>query len=246
MRDEMSTLWLVVHLLQISLFQFYAAPRLSRLTWKLLVSRNPERVTKDFVGRTQLHSSSWDYLIGSASIIFLVTGFAKGNLEIYWFGKYISIFGFLFTSLVVDLYLYEKLKGSFPLKLRRTATIVPRSFGRIVPLWAWSLCMVVSLYVASTASDVSKQLGIASAALVCLLAGIFVEKKSKITLDLQEDQLYRRSEAWTVFIVACTIPLSFAVTSYLGDFGLDALLSTVPLIAFVWFLNSKIYRKLVG
>lgn len=246
MNSEMNYPWLIIYFVQISLFQFYAAPKLSLLTWKLLEKRNPELAMAHLGLRKTLHDPRWDYIIGAFAVTMLVSGFASSNLILYWSGKYLSLFGFLFTILVIDLIQFEKLKKLLPLKKKRSATLVPRTFGRIVPLWAWALCLIATSIFVIMEKDTMKQVVTGSAVLVCVGAAILTEKKSKISEDLEEDQLYRKSEMWTIFIIACTFPLFNPLSAYFSRYGIDAVFSSVPLIAFVWFLNSKVYKRIVS
>jgi uncharacterized membrane protein YfcA len=246
MKSEMNYAWLVFHAFQILIFQFYAAPRLSQLTWKLLKKRDPEQAKALFGAQNHLHHPQWDYVIGMVSLLALIVGFMQANQLVYWSGKYLSLFGFLFTTMAIDLCRYEKIKPQLPLKHKRSATLVPRSFGRIVPLWAWAVCILASIGLVLIEHEPGKQFTMAIAVCICVAAAVITEKKSKITDNLEDDQLYRRSEAWTIFIIACTFPVFTPLRSYLGHYGIDAVFSTVPLLTFAWFLNSGIYRKLVA
>jgi hypothetical protein len=246
MKNEMNLVWLVFHIIQISLFQFYAAPRLSHLTWNLLRKRNPEVADETLGSKRCLHSSKVDGTIGVLSIMTLVVGYVTNMPILYWSGKYLSLFGFLFTNLVLDLYQYEKFKKLIPLKQKRSATLQPRTLGRIVPIWAWLLCIIASLIMIIIEKDPMQKISTTFAVLVCIAGAIFTEKKSKVSDDVGEDQLFRKSEAWTIFAIACTFPLFIPLKAHLRHYGIDAVFSTVPLIAFAYFLNSKIYKKLIS
>lgn len=113
MKNEMNLVWFIFHIIQISLFQFYAAPKLSTFSWIILKKRNPE-VAKEKLGiKNSLHPAMLDYLIGGISILVLLTGFFMAEPLIYWSGKYLSLFGFLFTTLGLDFFQYEKLKKKY-------------------------------------------------------------------------------------------------------------------------------------
>jgi hypothetical protein len=176
----------------------------------------------------------------------LVFGYFTDMPILYWSGKHLSLFGFLFTNLVIDLYQFEKLKKIIPLKQKRTATLQPRILGRIVPIWAWLLCLIASFIIVIIEKDPVKQISTTFAILVCVTAAFFTEKKSKVSDDFEEDQLFRKSEAWTIFVIACTFSLFLPFKEHLKLYGIDAVFSTVPLIAFACFLNSKIYKKLIS
>ncbi len=246
MKTEMNLFWLVFHVFQISLFQFYAAPRLSHFTLRLLRKRNPQAADETLGSRSSLHSFKVDSTIGILSITVLCLGFAAGKPLLYWAGKYLCLFGFLFTNLVLDLYRFDKFKKFIPLKQRRTATLQPRELGSIVPIWAWALSLTASLILIIIEKDPLKQFSITFAVGVCLAAAVFTEKKSKVTDEVEEDQLYRKSEAWTIYFISCTFPLFMPFKTYFGHYGIDAVFSIVPLMAFAYFLNSKIYRKLIS
>jgi hypothetical protein len=187
-----------------------------------------------------------DAAIGVTSIMILVFGYFTDMPILYWSGKHLSLFGFLFTNLVIDLYQFEKLKKLIPLKQKRSATLQPRTLGRIVPIWAWLLCIIASLIIIIIEKDPVRKISTTFSVSVCLAAAIFTEKKSKVSDDVGDDQLYRKSEAWTIFVIACTFPIFIPLKAHLRHYGIDAVFSTVPLIAFGYFLNSKIYRKLIS
>lgn len=131
------------------------------------------------------------------------------------------------------------------MKEKRTATLRPKKFGSIVPIWAWGLCLLTTLLVVTTSEEPKKQITTIASVLFCILMANHTEKKSKVSQDLEDDELYRVSEVWTIFLIACSFPIFLPLGNYLGHNGVDAVFSTIPIVAFVIFLRSKTYKNMV-
>lgn len=237
--------WLLFHAFQICIFQFFAASRLSKLTYFMVWNRNPKSASLVMPTNGQLHDKAWDYTFGVVSLLLLFSGYIIENKFIYWSGKYLSLYGFLLTVLVIDLYKYAKLKKLVPLEEIRSTTLVSRKVGRIIPLWSWVIYIIVSsLYIYSGESTKIRVIS-ASSVLILLVVVFLTEKRSKLPISNLDDELYRKSEMITLTIIAWSFPIVGYFKSSLKFFGLDAIFSTIPLVCFIALLNSKIYKKII-
>jgi hypothetical protein len=242
--EKLNISWLVFHLFQVGVFQFYAAPRFSHFAYKTLERRNPEATRAIMQGQQQVHPSWLDYLIGALSAGLLIYGVMSMNTQLYWIGKYLSVGGLLFTCLLLDNLLVSRFRKSVPPSAKRTATLTPRALGRIVPLWAWGAYGFISLLIISMTISKSK-LGSASLVIFFVAAGIISEKGAKVA-DPVDDDIFRRSEVWTIFLIACSLSVILPLKAYLDHTEMEAVISSLPLFVFLWFLNSPIYKKLVA
>jgi hypothetical protein len=194
----------------------------------------------------RLHSPLIDYAIGLVALFLLISGYLKDDPMLYWAGKYFSLFGFLFTVMGIDLYMYEKLKKRIPLVSKRSAELKPRSLGSTVPKWCWAIFLVIStgaLFSIQTTKVLLIQVG---TIIFILMSGLMVEKRSKLPIKNKDDKEYRSSEGWTIFVIGMCLGLGPIINRYVGHYGIDAIYSTIPLIAFIILLNSKIYKKITS
>lgn len=245
MSNPQNVYWFILHAIQIIIFQFYAATKLSELTCQLIRNRNTQ-VADDILNKRKVLHSKWiDYTIGTLSLGLLVIGYLKENGELYWSGKYLSLFGFLITVLAIDLFKYEKLKIIIPLETKRTASLVSRKLGNIIPRWSWVLYTLVMFVVIYFQDTQKGKIILFFELLVILVIAYFTENRSKISGQAKDDEAYRKSEMITITIIAWAIPLFIPIEKYLGHFGIDAVFSTIPLIIFIIFLNSKSYKKIM-
>lgn len=245
MNDKFTISWLLFHFVQIIVFQFYASIRLSKLSYVLTTRRNPA-VANDYMPEGgMLHSKKIDYVLGFICLCLLVVGFVLEDKYLYWAGKYISLFGFLFC-MELDLLKYKKLKKLIPLVERRSASLVERKIGRIIPLWSWGIYLIVNGFIFYYDPEMRSKISYLITVAVVLSAAIFTEVRSKLPISTIDDELYRKSEAWTIFIIAWSFPIVEPFKKHLGFYGMDGIFSTIPLICFFIFLNSKIYKKIVN
>lgn len=245
MNNNFTFSWLVFHCLQVIVFQFVASIKLSKLSFVLTKRRNPE-VAKDLMpAGGMLHSKKIDYVLGVLCLCLLVIGFILKDKYFYWAGKYISLFGFLFC-MELDLLKYSKLKKLIPLIEKRSASLVERKVGRIIPLWSWGIYVIVNGVIFYYDTEIRSKVTYLIAISVVVASAIYTEIRSKLPISTIDDEFYRKSEAWTVFIIAWSFPIVEPFKKILGFYGMDAIFSTIPLIAFVVFLNSSIYKKIVG
>lgn len=219
---------------------------MSNLAYDLLRKRNLELTGEILPKGNQLHSFLIDYTIGSVAIACLLYGYFTNNLPFYWAAKTISIVGFVFTTLVIDLTLYYRYKKEIPAMAKRTASLKTRELGRIIPLWSWGLYLVVSITAILYTTPLKTQLSLALGCAVLLITGYFVEKRTKMANNSEDDELYRKSEAWTIFIIAWSFPIIIPFRGLFTKYGVDALFSLIPLVLFVLFLNSSIYKKITS
>ena len=246
MNSEINIYWLIFDILQVLIFQFYASARLSHLCYMMLKKRNPE-VAKQFLPRSQmLHSKAWDVGIGLVSLAALFCGFMLDNSALYWAGKYLSIFGFLFTCLLLDLINYEKIKKSIPLSDKRSGSLNTRKIGRLIPLWSWVLYIAVNFLIVAKLENINTQILLGVTVVIFLAVAFFIEKRAKLPVSSEDDNLYRKSEALTILFIAWLAPFLIYFKNHLGSDALTASFSAIPLIFFILFLNSKIYKKLVS
>jgi hypothetical protein len=211
----------------------------------LLRKRNATEVDRLFT-KQRLHSPSIDYAIGSVALLFLITGFIKLDPIMYWAGKYLSLFGFLFTALGIDLYIYEKFKKKIPLISKRTAEFKARNLGTTVPVWCWIIFLITSgiaLFSVQSTKELLIQIG---TVIFIMMSAIMVEKRSKLPVKNSDDKEYRTSEGWTIFVIGMFLAIGPVISRHIGHYGIDAIFSTIPLIAFIVFLNSDIYKKMIS
>ena len=244
MNKELSIYWLFFHFIQVSIFQFYAARKLSNLSYSLIKKRNTEVAEKILPVSGMLHSQYIDIGIGIICIGLLIFGFVSQNFYIYWTGKYLSLFGFLITVLLIDLLRASKFKQKIPLASKRSASLSQRLVGNIIPVWSWIVYIIVSLISLYYANELKEKISMVIGISVILVTAFFIEKRSKLPVSTTDDELYRRSEAWTVCFIAWSFPILSPIKKYLGFYGVDAFFSTLPLLCFIIFLNSKIFKKL--
>jgi hypothetical protein len=243
MKTEPTLYWMIFHFIQILLFNFYFARKQSHLTFHLLRKRNEVELDK-ILKHERLHSPIIDYTIGSIALFLLISGFQNNDPNLYWAGKYFSLFGFLFTVLGVDLYMYEKLKKRIPLISKRSADLKARNFGSTVPKWCWAIFLITSsiaLFSIQTTKGMLIQIG---TIIFIIMSGLMVEKRSKLPVKKTDDKEYRKNEGWTIFVIGMSLGIAPIVNRYIGHYGIDAIYSTIPLIAFIILLNSKIYKKI--
>jgi hypothetical protein len=244
MNKELSIYWLFFHLIQVSIFQFYAVRKLSNLSYSLIKKRNTEVAEKILPASGMLHSKYIDIGIGIICFGLLIFGFVSQNFYIYWTGKYLSLFGFLIMILFIDLLRASKFKQKIPLASKRSATLSHRLVGNIIPVWSWIIYVIVSLISLYHANEPKEKISTGIGIAVILVTAFFIEKRSKLPVSTTDDELYRRSEAWTIFFIAWFIPLVAPLKKYFGFYGVDTFFSTLPLLCFLIFLNSKIFKKL--
>lgn len=244
MQSDLSWPWLLFHLFQIIVFQFYAAPRLSELGMILTKKRNPS-LANNITSDHHLHPPLWDYLVGVISVLLLLSGYFLDEVITYRIGHYTSVVSFLMTCLVYDGWRFQLLKKLIPLEDLRRATLEPRNIGRTIPVWAWLIFLAFSVifYILPEKIFVV-QLTRGFAILVFLIAAWFIDKRKPVTSNLQDDLAYRESEAWVVYIVAWLIPLTGVFKQYISSNIAEAAFAATPLLCFIFFLNSPIYKRL--
>lgn len=245
MKSDLSWPWFLFHIFQTCIFQFYAAPRLSSLGMTLIKKRNQKVANEIGVSGAYLHEPRWDYSIGAISIACLAIGFFFNEMIFYRVGQNLSIIGFLLTCLFYDCWRISILKKLLPPPDVRRATLEPRKVGRTVPVWAWGIFLAFSIFFYILNNKIITEILIRSFVVVVMVSSAwFVEKRRPITDNQQDDLAYRTSEAWTVYAVAWTLPIIGFLKDNLTSNMAEAVLSTAPLICFIVFLNSPIYKRL--
>jgi len=245
MNSPENVYWFVLHITQIIIFQFYAAKKMSSLTCQLLRNRNAHVAQDVLKGTRILHSNLWDYIIGIVSLGLLVTGYLQDHGPLYWSGKYLSLFGFLFTVLTLDLLKYEKLKKIIQLETKRSASLNSRKVGNIIPTWNWVLYSIVMLSLTYLEETQWGQVTNVITATFIIGAAYYTENRSKIPGKTKDDETYRRNEMLTITVIAWTIPISVPARKYLGHFGIDGIFSALPIVMFIIFLNTNVYKTIM-
>lgn len=246
MTNELNLYWMIFHLSQVIVFQFYAAPRLSHLSYKVIYNRNPDLAKTLLSGKSHLHPPMWDYLLAVVSISLIVYGYTQSDANIYLVGKYISILGLLLTCLIIDSYKSRIYKEKLPLIVKRSATLVPREIGSSVPIWGWVVYILVSsILIFLLGSSIVSKLVSLSVVAFFLAAAYRTDKRAKVFNDLEDDSLFRINESWTIFFVAWSFPLALMVKQFAGYNMVSAISSSAPLILFLFFLNSSVYKRII-
>jgi len=244
MNNNMNIYWLLFHLFQVCIFQFFAAEKMSNFTYIMLKKRNTDQSSSVLPTSKMPHHKNIDTAIGIFSMGLLALGFFLHSNYIYWSGKYLSLFGFLLTVLFIDLFQYSKFKNKIPLSSKRTASLNNRFVGKIIPLWWWIAYVVSSVAYLYFSDDLKSQLFLGISIIIILIIAYFIEKRSKLPMSTVDDELYRKSEMWTVYIIGWTFLIINPLKKYFGFYGIDAIFSTLPLFLFVIFLNSKLFKKI--
>jgi hypothetical protein len=237
--------WFLLHITQIILFQFYIANKTSSLSCQIIRNRNPKIAQEILKDQKILHSNFWDYIIGTISLGLLFTGYFQDQGPLYWSGKYLSLFGFLFTVMALDLIKYKKLEKLIPLENIRTASLISRKLGNIIPTWSWVLYSIFMIIIICFEETVKAQIINASITIFILVSAYFTEKRSKISGKAIDDDNYRRSEMITIAVIAWSILIIEPIKKNLGHFEIDAIFSVLPIVMFIVLLNSKIYKKIM-
>ena len=239
--------WLLFFLFQIIVFQFYAAPRISRFALALMKLRNIEAFESISRFNKFFHSPLIDYTFGVLISSYLLYGYSIKSDQIMNRAHILSVLAFLLTCLLIDGYRSFKLKKKLPLQALRFASLVPRAIGKIVPRYFWlSLFIFSSLVFWFTTDKFAVFLVNMSVSVFGLGVGFFVERRRPVINNVVVDFNYRKSEAWAIFFVFLTLPCIFLIKHLFPDAVLSAVISTIPIIYFICFLNSKLYKKIIS
>ncbi len=244
MNSNPTLLWFIFHAIQIILFNFYISKKMSHLSFIFLKRRNPHLV-ESLLNKQYLHTPMIDYVIGFIALGFLSWGYFSFSSQLYWSGKYTSLFGFLFVSSTIDLIQYERLKRKIPLVAKRSADFKARGVGKSVPIWCWILFLflsIVGLFFVGNTKVFLIQLGVI---IFILASGYSIEKRAKLPIEQNEDKEYRESEVWTVYIIGVTLAIAPILSRFFGHYGIDAIYSSLAIVSFLLFINSKVYKKII-
>ena len=103
--------------------------------------------------------------------------------------------------------------------------------------------MLIVVYFEETQKE---KIANAIGAIFILAVAYFTENRSKISGKAEDDDTYRKSEMMTIGLIAWSFPIIAPIKKHLGHFGIDALFSVLPLVIFITFLNSPIYKKIMN
>ncbi len=239
--------WLLFYLFQIIVFQFYAAPRLSRFGLALMRLRNRDAFQKISRFNRFFHSPWIDYSFGILLSAYLLYGYSVKSDKIINQAHILSVLAFLLTCLLIDGYRSFQLKKKLPLERVRFASLVPRAIGKIVPRYLWLGLFIFSTLVFWLTTDKFHVFLVnMSVSVFGLGVGFFIERRRPVINNVEADYNYRRSEAWTIFYVFLTLPCIFLIKHLFPDAVLSAVISAVPIIFFIYFLNSKLYKNIIS
>jgi hypothetical protein len=173
----------------------------------------------------------------------------QNQFNIYWTGKSLSLFGFLFTGLILDLSQVKKFEKKIPLKVKREASLEKRFFGKIIPLWAWIFLFMISLSSAIFQESLKSKLFIIFSIIIILIVAYFTEKRVKLPTTTSNDEDYRKLEIYTVFFIGACLPIFFFLKLFFRDtfnfYAWESLFSLTPLIAFFLFFKSRPYQSIM-
>tara|TARA_R110002049_G_scaffold184723_1_gene352997 strand:+ start:1381 stop:2121 length:741 start_codon:yes stop_codon:yes gene_type:complete len=239
--------WLIFYIFQIGIFQFYAAPRLSRFGLSLMKLRNKEVFNQVSKYNKYFHNPLIDYVIGSILIAYLIYGYVFDNDQIISRAHILSVLAFLLTCLLIDGIRSYLLKKKLPLQSIRVASLKPRSIGVIVPRSLWISLFVFSAITFWYSTDKTLVFAVnLSVSIFGLCVGFFTERRKPIINNVEDDFAYRKSEAWTIFYVFLSLPCIFLAKFLYPEVVTSAIISAVPIIFFIGFLNSTLYKKVIS
>jgi len=260
---------LVIYSLQIMIFQFYAQSKLSQIGYQIALGKNRSWIAENpaFLSKYPPPKGNIQYVLGACFLVILVYGYIVASKHFISVAHYGSIWAFAIQGAVIDWLRTKRIAAEIPARTERKAGLTPRTFSRFISKKALAVLvgLVLSvvvlwavIFLLREPSDVLLYKALSHAIVLLVLGGtlFYALHRRPMHKETEMDSQYRKMEMWAVGVVMgfFCIGAAFDLATILIDPALrpsfrifsDYAGSLGPMAAFVWFLNSRVYKVLLA
>lgn len=260
---------IIIHALQIIIFQFLTTSKLSKLSYKQALARNKEWVkeNRDALSGFSEPKSRFHVYLGVVLLVLLATAAIMQSSPLILVVKYLSLSALLIQSLGIDMLRYHRMKKIIPAKATRQANLLPRTLSQYIPKSLSIVTGVIQVVLIAAigyqfiggAISVQQFWKISSPLLISFFIFtpilIYTIKRKPIEATNKVATLYRKSEVLIVSLGIASVTL-LALSRFLSiQFNMPILnLSNeiinyisvlAPMLFFTWFCLNKNFRQII-